>query len=125
MGTWATLITVVAVGLAALAAARRDPRVDRAFAVKTLGLLVLYLCYCVLGALLMFAVLPPGPAGDTKAAVGTLFMLAWIGFGMLWLIRLVPRLREPPALLARPFGPIGLGCLIVAAAAFATLMWIA
>ena len=123
MGEWAGVITAVAVGLAALAAVRGDPRVDRAFAVKTIGLLLLYLAYAVAGVLLVFAVLPPGPAGETRAAVGTFFMLAWIGFGMLWLIRLVPRLREPPALLARPFGPVGVGCLVVAAAAFAGLVW--
>ena len=125
MGEWAGVITAVAVGLAALAAVRGDPRVDRAFVVKTIGLLLLYLAYAVSGVLLVFAVLPPGPAGEARAAVGTLFMLAWIGFGMLWLIRLVPRLREPPALLAAPFGPVGVGCLVVAAAAFIALVWIA
>ena len=86
--------------------------------------LVLYLAYAVAGVLLVFAVLPPGPAGELRAAVGTLFMLAWVGFGMLWLIRLVPRLREPPALLVRPFGPVGMGCLVVAVGAFVALVWI-
>jgi len=124
MGEWAGVIAAVVAGLIALAAARSDPRVDRAFAVKTIGLLLLYLAYAVAGVLLVFAVLPPGPAGETRAAIGTLFMLAWIGFGMVWLIRLVPRLREPPALLARPFGPVGVGCIVIAAAAFAALVWI-
>ena len=122
MGAWAALIVVVAVGLAALAVARRDPRVDRAFAVKTLGLLVLYLGYCVLGVVFVFAMLPPGPAGEARAAAGTVFMLAWISFGVVWLIRLVPRLREPPAPLARPFGLLGIVCLAVAAAALVTLV---
>ena len=125
MGEWAGVIAAVAAGLAALAAARGDSRVDRAFAVKTIGLLLLYLAYAVAGVLLVFAVLPPGPAGEVRAAIGTVFMLAWIGFGMVWLIRLVPRLREPPALLARPFGPVGVGCLVVGAAALAALVWIA
>ena len=125
MAEWAGLIAVAAAGLAALAAARADPRVDRAVAVKTIGLLLIYLAYAVAGVLLVFAVLPPGPAGETRATIGTLFMLAWIGFGMLWLIRLVPRLREPPALLARPFGPVGVGCLVVGAVAFAVLVCVA
>lgn len=116
------VIAVAAIGLVAFATARRDARIDVTFAWKTLGLFALYIGYCTVAILLVFQVSQGGPAGPLKTVAGAVFVLAWIAFGMLWLIRLVPRPKEPPAILKQPFGPLGLGCLGIGAAAFAVLV---
>lgn len=116
------VIAFGAIALVAIATARRDARIAVSFSWKTLGMFALYMGYCVLSILIVFQVTQGAPAGSLKAVFGALFVLAWIGFGMLCLIRFVPRLKEPPKLLTQPFGPLGLGCLAVGLAALAALV---
>lgn len=59
---------------------------------KWMGIYALYVAVG-LGILLLSA---DGPQPPTKAALAALFMLGWIAYGMVWLIRLVPRYRELP-----------------------------
>lgn len=60
---------------------------------KWMGVYALYIAVGI-GVLMLSA---EGPQPPAKAAFATLFMLTWIAYGMVWLIRKVPRYRELPA----------------------------
>jgi hypothetical protein len=52
-------------------------------------------------------------------------MLAWIALGALWLMRLSPRLKEPPGwLLKKPWSPLdrNLIAVVIGAAALAAFL---
>ncbi len=71
-------------------------RRDRKGFWQTLRWMGVYALYVAVGiAILMLPV--DGPQPPAKAALATLFMLTWIAYGMVWLIRKVPRYRELPA----------------------------
>ncbi len=109
------------IALAAFRTMRTEQRIDLAFTLKSVAALVVFLAYCVAGVLLIFALSPVNP-GSTLALVATLFALTWIGFGGLWLIRMAPRTKQPPAFLDQPFGLLGKGFLAVAAACLFTIV---
>lgn len=109
------LIVVVAAGLAALAQIRNDPRIDRKFTLRSLLALAGFAVGCAAGFVLIISRLD-GPQREDVALAATLAIVAWIAFATLWLIRLAPRLREPPAFLMRPWGVIDLALLATAAA---------
>lgn len=122
METFDILIAVVAVALVAVATARTDPRINAAFTARTMTVFALYMGYCVIAVLVVFYSLRGAPVSALKAAAGTVFVLAWIGFGVMWLIKFVPKLKQPPALLRRPFGPLGLAFLGAGAGSLAVLL---
>lgn len=122
METFDIVIAVVAVVLVIVATARTDPRINAVFTVRTMGLFALYMGYCVIAVLIVFYILRGAPVGMLKAAAGMVFVLAWIGFGVLWLIRYVPKLKQPPTVLKKPFGPLGLGFIAAAAAGITVLL---
>jgi len=109
MTTLATLALVLAVGLSAFMQILTDPRITPRFIGKSLLALAVYAVHCVAGFVVIWLLLPKGPA----AALGvTAVFLGWIGLGMLDLIRFAPRLREPPAWLTR-VGVADLICLVL------------
>ena len=92
-----------------------DPRITRRFIQDSVWSLLAYGIYVGLGLAAAWAWLPMGP----DAVVGTvLAIVGWIGLGGLGLVRLAPRLREPPAFLAQ-FGIADL----VGLAALAAGLW--
>lgn len=75
-----------------------DPRITRRFMARSLWSLLVYALYVGLGLTAALAWLPMGP---DAVAGAVLVILGWIGLGALGLIRLAPRLHDPPAWLAR------------------------
>ncbi|RUO98553.1 hypothetical protein [Hyphomicrobium sp.] len=47
-----------------------------------------------------------GPQPTAKALLATLFVLTWIGYGALWLVRLAPRVKALPAWVESWLSPI-------------------
>lgn len=100
IGEYGTLIAVLLAMGFALRQIRTDPRITKAFIKKTLVVAVGYLLFCALGFGIFLALLQI--AGGEHAAVFVFgFFLIWIAFAVVWLIRIAPRLREPPAWLMR------------------------
>ena len=96
---------------------RSDSRITRSFAVHSIIAAVGYLSFAVLGVLVLFAARPEWPS-DGSALFAIIFWLCWLAYGTVWLIRLAPRLREPPHWLLRPFGIIDWILIVVGAATF-------
>jgi hypothetical protein len=113
IGEYGTLVAVLlALGIA-LRQIRTDPRVTKAFTKKTLVAAGGYLLFCALGFGIFLALLQI--AGGAHAALFVFaFFLIWIAFGVIWLIRIAPRLREPPAWLMRRWSTLD-WCIIAAA----------
>lgn len=93
------LLVVVAAFVASLPALREQWRTDRAGSIKTIWLFGLYCLYVGLGIVVVLLLAPKtGRAGGGKALLLTGFILGFIFYGALTLMRVVPRYREPPAL---------------------------
>lgn len=60
---------------------------------KSLALLILFFIYCLAGFGIVWWLANP-PATESRAAVSTLLALLWIGYGGVWLARLVPKSDE-------------------------------
>lgn len=71
-------------------------RRDRKGFWQTLRWMGVYALYVAVGIAILTQS-ADGPQPPAKAALATLFMLTWIAYGMVWLIRKVPRYREVPA----------------------------
>jgi hypothetical protein len=95
------LLVVVAAFLANLPAVIEQWHSDRAGFIKTIWLLGLYFLYIGLGLAVLFLVRPPADASEDKALLLTGFIVGFILYGGLILMRVVPRYREPPAWLMR------------------------
>jgi hypothetical protein len=94
----ATLIVVVAVFVANLPALRERWRTDRTGSIKTIWMFGVYLLYVGLGIVVLLLLAPKtGGEGGDKALILTGFIVGWIFYGGLTLMRVVPRYREPPA----------------------------
>lgn len=103
VGSLATLIVVMIVLVRTIPAVRKQWREDRPGFIKTLKIAGLYIVYCFAGLGLGFLVLPePGSGNDAAAAIFTLFIVGWIFYGGLWLMRLVPRYKTIPAWIDKP-----------------------
>lgn len=95
-----------------------DPRVTRAFIKKSAAALVVFAAHVATGLMVVACLSPQGP----DAAVGvTIAILGWIGLGALGLIRLAPRLRQPPAILTQ-FGVADIVCLLAITIGLVTVM---
>src|SRR4029079_12798171 len=90
------LLVVVAVFLANLPALREQWHGDRAGFIKTIWLLGLYFLYIGLGLAILFLLRPPAGTSESKALLITGFVLGFVLYGGLTLMRVVPRYREPP-----------------------------
>ena len=113
---------MVAVFLANLPALREQWLSDRAGFIKTIWLLGLYFLYIGLGLAVLFLLRPPPGTGEGKALLLTGFVLGFILYGGLMLMRVVPRHREPPAWLIR-FGIADIVLLGATLACLAAYLW--
>jgi hypothetical protein len=120
----ATLIVVVAVFIANLPALRQQWRTDRPGSIKTIWMFGVYCLYVGLGIVVMLLLAPKtgGQGGGGKALTLTGFMVGWIFYGGLTLMRAVPRYREPPAWLMR-FGIADIVLLGATLACLAAYLW--
>ena len=92
------LLVVVAAFVANLPALEQW-RTDRAGSIKTIWMFGVYCPYVGLGIVVVLLLAPKtGRAGGGKALLLTGFILGFIFYGALTLMRVVPRYREPPAL---------------------------
>lgn len=126
MGSMGLVLLVVAVGLHALLEIRADPSIDRRFVVRTGAAAGVFLLYVTGGTVALLGLLgrsTPGPAADPGSAgvAALLFLLGWVAWGTVLLVRTVPRRREPPGWLMR-VGWVDLGLLLVTVGAGAALL---
>lgn len=89
-------VVVIAVLIANVPAMMQQWRTDRPGSIKTLWIAGAYVIYVVLGVWFVFAVMAPEGAHGPKVlyAIGLLF--GWIFYGLLTLVRVVPRYRALP-----------------------------
>lgn len=102
MTEWGTLLVVLLVLAGTLPLAVRQWREDRAGAVRTVAVLAAYIAYVIAGVAILVSVLPLGD--DRLTFPVTALVLLWIAYGVLWLIRLVPKYRQVPAWMNAGFG---------------------
>jgi hypothetical protein len=96
MQSWVVLIAVLAVMVVNIPAVMKQWHDDRAGVIKTLWLVVIYFAYIALGLWLVLAVMAPVGAKGPGVLFAIGLLLAWIFYGALTLMRVVPRYREPP-----------------------------
>jgi len=89
---------------------------------KSLALLIIFFAYCLAGFGLVWWLAEP-PAQESRAAVSTLLALLWIGYGGIWLARLVPKTDEQESVLPLRF--LGRTDMGFALAGLATLICLA
>jgi hypothetical protein len=80
---------------------RKDPRGFW----KTLQLMGVYAAYTAVGLGVLLLSLS-GPQPPATAAIATIFMLTWIGYGAIWLVRLAPHSEMLPAWVVRWWSPL-------------------
>jgi drug/metabolite transporter (DMT)-like permease len=91
------LLVVVAAFIANLPALREQWRTDRAGSIKTIWLFGVYLLYIGLGIVVVLLLAPREGGHEDKAPYLSGFIVGFILYGGLTLMRVVPRYREPPA----------------------------
>jgi hypothetical protein len=116
------LLVVVAAFIANLPALPEQWRTDRAGSIKTIWMFGLYCLYVGLGIVVVLLLAPKGGTSQGKALLLTGFILGFIFYGALTLMRVVPRYREPPAWLMR-FGIADISLLGATFACLAGYLW--
>jgi hypothetical protein len=101
MPNWGVLILVTMVFVANLPAVMQQWRTDRPGFIKTLWLMGVYAVYVALGICLFLLIAPPPGEAEPKALLLTIVVVGWILYGVLTLMRVVPRYREPRRWLMR------------------------
>jgi hypothetical protein len=123
--SWETigqLALVIAVIAAQWPALRRQWLEDRAGAIKTVRLLLYYFVYLGVGLFVLFGAIGQGGASEAEALAATAFILGWVLLGASWLVKVVPRYREVPAWILKPFGILDAISLAVIAASLVVLL---
>jgi len=90
------IVVVLAVMIANMPAAMQQWRTDKAGVVKTLWLAGAYVLYVALGIWFVLGFMAPVGTEGGKALLAVGLLLSWIFYGVLTLMRVVPRYREPP-----------------------------
>jgi len=117
------LIMPVAIIIMAVQQLRANPRVTRSFAIHTFVLLAGFFAFVALGVVIVVA-MHPDPSNKPRALAAVGFMLSWIAYGALWLVRFVPNHEELPRWLLRPLGIVDWPIIAVAIIALA-VFWTA
>jgi len=94
MGKFGLLLVIIAAFAVNLPALLEQWRRDRRRFVKSLWLMGAYGLYVALGFGLLLLLVPREPS-EAKAFFLTPFIVGWIVYGALILMRVVPRYREP------------------------------
>lgn len=115
---WLGLVLVLGALAASIPACVNQYRRDPAGFWKSLRLLGAYFLYVFAGVGLVLALLS-GPQSETTAAAATVFAVAFILYGGLWLTRMVPRYREVPAFIDKFPGALDYGFWAVMASSLA------
>ena len=116
--------TVIAVMIANIPAVLEQRRTDRSGFNKTMRLAGAYVLYALIGIGLVFGVMAPEGSKGPKVLFSLIFVLSWIVYGLLTLLRVVPRYREPPRWLMH-FGPLDVVVLLVLFGSLAAYLWVA
>ncbi|MGH6735430.1 MAG: hypothetical protein ACRECX_05045 [Methyloceanibacter sp.] len=103
MQDWGIFLLVIGVLIANVPAVVQQWRTDRPGLIKTLWLILAYAVYVAAGMAGLFLLLGDAPQDNAERAALLLSgaVTAWILYGGLLLVRLVPRYREPPHWLMR------------------------
>jgi len=96
MGPLFAILTAVVSFVLSIPPAVEQYRRDRKGFWQTVKWMGVYALYVAIG-LAILVLSADGPQPPLKAGLATLFMLTWIAYGMVWLIRKVPRYRTLPA----------------------------
>lgn len=123
MEQFGILIMALAIFLATLPKIRRQWIEDRAGTIKTLKLLVLYFLYAIFGIISLLFLIPSAGTSEAKALALTGAFVVFLFYGLLILMRLVPRYREPPAWLMR-FGILDIALLCLLFSLLVAYLWV-
>ncbi|MGH6824883.1 hypothetical protein [Methyloceanibacter sp.] len=116
------LLAVVAAFVANLPALREQWRTDRAGSIKTIWMFGIYLLYIGLGIVVVLLLAPREGGGEDKSVYLSMFIVGFVLYGALTLMRVVPRYREPPAWLMH-FGVADLVVLALIFGCLAAYLW--
>lgn len=119
MDTFDLLLAAAAVVLVGLATAWRDFGDKAKLTLAGAGLCIAYAVYCLIAVTFVGNILASGAVDALRAAGGVVFAVAWAGWGTLWLLRYLPAARNLPRRFKQPLGLVGMGLLVLGAAAFA------
>lgn len=100
----------------------RDPAKGSGYVLRSYAMIALYILASALAVVVMLGITGGEPCPDSVALPATMFVLLWIGFGVLWLIRLAPRDTPLPGWISPSFGLID-AVLLVLVAACLYLAW--
>ncbi len=110
-----SLISILLGFVAAVQDAANAWRQDRGAVLKTLPLMAVYLVYGAAGIYIAIRLLD-GPQPSDRAAALTAFLLSWILFGVVWLMRIVPRTGPLPSWIGERFGTADVVLLLTGSA---------
>lgn len=97
---WLGLVIVLGSLVGVIPGVVEQYRKDRAGFFRTLRLFAAYMLYVVAGLFVVTTQLTDAPSGRLAGAA-IVFLIAYIFYGGLWLLRRVPRYRELPAFIDR------------------------
>jgi hypothetical protein len=123
MQDWGMVIVIFAVLIANAPAMRRQWQTDRAGAIKTWWLAGAYVLYAALGIAFVLGFMAPVGTKGPKVLLALAFLLGWIFYGALTLMRVVPRYREPPRWLMH-FGVADIVLLSLIFGCAAAYLWV-
>lgn len=82
----------------------RNPQRGPGYVIRSNALMIAFILVSLLAVVLLIGLTGGKPCPDDVALPGTIFVLLWIGFCMIWLIRSLPRDTALPAWIAPRFG---------------------
>jgi hypothetical protein len=121
-GEWGTLIAVIVAMIIALARIRNDPAYTPEVRRRSYRVLVGYVIYLAAGVAVLLA-LPLGMLRIATFGFLLLAILVYIAWGGLWILRLTPSRRPPPAWVLKPWTRLDAVLIAVFAVGVAGTVW--
>lgn len=122
MGELGLCMMMIAVLIGNLPALTRQWHDDRPGVIRTLWMAGIYLVYVGLGTWGLFLLVPEGGSNENAPILAVFAMLGYILYGVLVLMRHVPRYREPPRWLMH-FGVADMLILLLLFGSLAAFLW--